>query len=397
MAKKKSSGGQYIVYTQDELAQARETDMIEFLQRHNGYSFVREGSDYRCKEHNSLCIRSDRKRWYWNSHQVGGNNVLDWLQTIERFDFKTACGIVISKGSYDSRNFNPAPKTVPRNEQQAVFKLPPATEEQYKRVYSYLAYVRNISHEVIMYCFKNKTLYQDDKFNCVFVGRDENGIAKYAERKSTSLYPYAIGKVEESLSDNVSRIYMKALMRVGRSEYDCTNAPNDTEFVDSKTQGIFRNSLKGHKFRGNISGCDFDYNFHIDAEIKSDKVYIFEAPIDVMAHCTLTNMKAQQAGVQNWESAFLHHNRLSLSGTTDRSLQPYLDRRPEINQIIVCTDNDAAGNKVAENIKAKYSAIGYEVKYIPSKRGKDYAEYLDIITEAQKNNAPEEKTYTFRR
>ncbi len=397
MTKKKSSGGQYIVYTPEELAQARDTDMIEFLGRHNGYSFVREGSDYRCKEHNSLCIRSDRKRWYWNSQQLGGNNVLDWLQTVERFDFKTACSIVISKGSYDSRNYNPAPKTV-SNKEKAVFSLPPAAEGQYKRAYSYLAYVRNISHEVITYCFQNKSLYQDNKYNCVFVGRDENGTAKFAERKSTSLYPYAIGKVDVSLSDNVSPIYMKALMRVGRSDYDYANITNDMEFIyDRETQDKFHNALKGHKFRGNISGCDFDYGFHIDAQTKSDKVFVFEAPIDVMAHCTLTNMKAQQAGMPDWNRAFLKHNRLSLSGTTDRSLKPYLDRHPEINQIIVCTDNDKAGRKAAENIKAKYSAMGYNVKYIPSKQGNDYAEYLDIIKEAQSDVFEHDKTYKFRR
>ena len=388
--RKKLYPQEFIRYTPEELTQARETDMIEFLEKQNGFSFKKEGSDYRCREHNSLCIRSDRKRWYWNSRGIGGNNAIDWLRSIENLDFQAACKVLISKASFEKNNFISAPK---KPEVKEPFMLPEAYKGQYVQAYSYLAYTRNISHDIIKFCFNKKILYQDKYRNCVFVGYDENNNAKFAERKSTSLYPYAIGKVDFFYSDSINHTDFKTLSNKSRSEFSSCDDRNINFICDTLSHKLFKKNFRGHKFRGNIASADFSYGFHIDASEPTDRVFIFEAPIDLLAHATLNNMKSCAAGNKDWQNAFLKHNRLSLSGTTDYSVGPYLERHPEIKSIIVCTDNDSAGRTAAENIKSKYSPKGYSVTYIPAKHGKDYSEYLDITIQSQNNQAQQSANY----
>jgi len=137
---------EFVRYTPNELEEARQTDMVYFLQRQNGYTFKSEGGTYRCNEHSSLVIDRDRKRWYWNSKNIGGNNVLDWLQSIESLDFQTACRVVITKESYYKNNFELADKTPPVEKKP--LQVPVPTKERYSAVYAYLTKTRGMPDSV---------------------------------------------------------------------------------------------------------------------------------------------------------------------------------------------------------------------------------------------------------
>lgn len=55
-----------------------------------------------------------------------------------------------------------------------------------KRVYAYLMKQRFIDRNVIDYFVQNKMIYEDKKYhNIVFVGYDENGVAKHAYKRGT--------------------------------------------------------------------------------------------------------------------------------------------------------------------------------------------------------------------
>jgi hypothetical protein len=77
----------YIKYTDEQKQQAREIDVIGFLETFEGFTFQKKGSGYKCVEHDSLYIRGDRMGWYWNSQQVGGSNavVLERLEVEHPF------------------------------------------------------------------------------------------------------------------------------------------------------------------------------------------------------------------------------------------------------------------------------------------------------------------------
>ncbi|MFR8295145.1 MAG: toprim domain-containing protein [Ruminococcus sp.] len=68
-------------------------------------------------------------------------------------------------------------------------------------------------------------------------------------------------------------------------------------------------------------------------------------------------------------------NRLSLSGTSDVALQSYLQRYPEIKNIVLCLDNDEAGRNGIAKINEKY-ADRYNITVHVPKLGKDYNETL---------------------
>jgi hypothetical protein len=106
------------------------------------------------------------------------------------------------------------------------------------------------------------------------------------------------------------------------------------------------------------------------------RLYVFEAPIDLLSHCTLTkiaeiNKYHDNADKDCWKK----QNRLSLSGTSDVALEGYLSRNKDITEIHCCLDNDEGGIKGAEHIKEKFSDR-YKVVIHRVKGCKDYNEVL---------------------
>ena len=96
-----------------------------------------------------------------------------------------------------------------------------------QRVYAYLMQQRFIARDIISYFARQNLLYEDAQYhNCIFVGLDDNGIPKHFHRRST----------------------------VG-------------------------------KFKQTITGSEAEYSFHYDGE--SEWLFVFEAPIDMLAFLTI--------------------------------------------------------------------------------------------------------------
>ena len=84
-----------IVYMDSKLIeQARNADMIAFLEKYNGYTFTIKNGSYRCKQHPSLAIKDDRLSFYWHSKGIGGHGVLDYLVKVENMAFRQAVEVV---------------------------------------------------------------------------------------------------------------------------------------------------------------------------------------------------------------------------------------------------------------------------------------------------------------
>lgn len=139
-------------------------------------------------------------------------------------------------------------------------------------------------------------------------------------------------------------------------------------FVGYDKNGIERfASLRGTKtqrpFKGDVSGSDKRYAFSIEGA--TDTLYAFESPIDLISYLTLL----KQSGMQ-----YLDHY-LSLSGISTAALEQYLTEHPEIQKLIVCTDNDTAGEDAFIQIYKTYCA-DYEIKRQTPKPYKDFNELL---------------------
>ena len=70
------SGKSFVMYSKEELEAARRTDMVTFLESHEGFSFKSSGGWYIGIEHDSLKINPDRYTWHWYSRDLYGKVLL---------------------------------------------------------------------------------------------------------------------------------------------------------------------------------------------------------------------------------------------------------------------------------------------------------------------------------
>ena len=215
-------------FTDTEMQIAKETDLPELL-THLGYQVRRIGRYHTTVEMDSLRIK-DRRKWFRYSQNTGG----DAITFLQQFCGKSFSEAVEYLLAFHGRARDSPAKAAPfvkRDEVQKPFTLPPRNTDD-RRVFAYL-HKRGIAPQVIRQFLNSGSLYEDAvHHNCVFVGRDQAGQARYAGLRGT---------------------------------YD----------------------RDGKGFRGDVSGSDKDIGFAIPCDPVSDQVRVFEAPIDLMSYYTL--------------------------------------------------------------------------------------------------------------
>ena len=219
---------------QKNIEAARQISVVQYLETYRPGELVRKTDrEYCTRSHDSLIITIGNGKFHWYSHDVGGNNAIDYLTKVEGMDFVSAVRLL--------NEMTPAPvsvqlaKTIPVNQSTPrKFELP-APDRNAEAAAAYLMH-RGISPKVLRYCVASGILYQTTRGNyrnCVFVGKDENGVPHSA----------------------------------------------------------FQRGCQG-SFRGDVAGSQKQYGFLIPAEIETcDTVEIYEAPIDAMSGATLRQYK----------------------------------------------------------------------------------------------------------
>ena len=316
-------------FTDEQIEAARNQNTVELIQRATGFTFKRGGSDYICNEHSSLRVFRDQRGWAWHSRDIYGGDAIDFLMKIEGYGYQDAVAYIV--GDAQSKMISSEYRCAnPIDNKPKVFKQPEKYDGQYLRVYGYLLKTRQIERSILDYCVKNELVYQDTNYNCVFAGYDSNGEMKYATKRGTS-----------------------------------------TE----------------HPFKGECLGSDKRFSFRLEGK-EGNTVYVFEAPIDVLSHATLTYMKAQQYNRPDYQKSWQRQTRISLGGLSDAALEQYLSEHKNVREICFCLDNDDAGRKAANKYSKKYSEKGYEtsVYRVPDGVGKDYNDYLCAYKKALNNS-----------
>ena len=219
---------------QKNIEAARQISVVQYLETYRPGELVRKTDrEYCTRSHDSLIITIGNGKFHWYSHDVGGNNAIDYLTKVEGMDFVSAVRLL--------NEMTPAPvsvqlaKTIPvKQSTPRKFELP-APDRNAEAAAAYLMQ-RGISPKVLRYCVGSGILYQTTRGNyrnCVFVGKDEHGVARCA----------------------------------------------------------FQRGCQG-TFRGDVSGSQKQYGFLISAEDpECDTVEIYEAPIDAMSGATLRQYK----------------------------------------------------------------------------------------------------------
>lgn len=214
--------GKFILFTDEQKYRANSVDLVDFLER-QGEQLIRSGRDMRLKSDPSITVRGNQ--WYDHSAEQGGLAVR-FVQEFYDLSYPEAMSRLLGNRECGA-DFKHAGKAPPQKRKP--FALPEANSDMH-RVFAYLLKRRFLDREILTYFAKAKMLYEDKKYhNAVFIGIDEDGVAKHAHKRST----YS----------------------------------------------------KGKSYRANVEGCDPRYSFHHIGT--DDTLYVFEAPIDMLSFITL--------------------------------------------------------------------------------------------------------------
>ena len=166
------------------------------------------------------------------------------------------------------------------------FELPPRND-RVSRVFSYLLLTRGIDKDVLYEFVQRKMIYESSDFhNAVFVGYDSNGKPRHAHKRGT-----------------------------------VTNNP----------------------YKGNAAGSQPEFSFHWHGT--SDKIYLFEAPIDMLSYISMHK--------ENWKE----HSYAASCSVSDRVLFQCLKDNPNIKNVFLCFDNDEAGQTANKRIADKLNSM----------------------------------------
>lgn len=157
---------------------------IEFLRRYRPGSLVKSSArgEYQLAEHDSFKINGESSVWHWKSRDIGGKSALKYLIYVEGVPFVEAVQLLCE----ESPMYIPVQHEAVERE-RPLFRLPnPALNND--RVTRYLL-GRGISLPTIRYCIERKILYESAEYhNCVFLGKDPQGVPKYAALRG--IYDY---------------------------------------------------------------------------------------------------------------------------------------------------------------------------------------------------------------
>lgn len=181
----------------------------------------------------------------------------------------------------------------------------PQKNDNMRRVYAYLLYRRGLDRNVINAFVQKQMIYESlPHHNAVFVGFDNKGVPRHAHKRSSG----------------------------SQSTY-----------------------------KGNADGSIPEYSFHWNGT--SNRIFLFEAPIDMLSYITMNP--------EGWQQ----NTYAASCSVADRVLFQCLKDNPNLNEVYLCFDSDNAGQTAAKRIADKLFTQGYKSEIlVPAK--KDWNEEL---------------------
>ena len=220
----------YVFLTDEQKERANSVDLVDFLQR-QGEKLIPSGRDKRLASDHSITVRGNR--WYDHAAEQG-SYAIDLVKRLYNLSFPDAVSLLLGgeQGVPYRQHNTKAP------EPKKPFMLPQAHTDM-RRVFAYLIKQRAICREVLSEFAREKLVFEDkEHHNAVFVGVDENGVARHAHKKSTAT---------------------------------------------------------GSGFRINVEGSDPAYSFHyLSKNSNPHTLFVFEAPIDLLSYISLHPENWQQ-------------------------------------------------------------------------------------------------------
>lgn len=161
-----------MTYTQEQIDRANQVNLEQFLHS-QGETLIKSGHEYRWKSHDSLTVKANK--WFRHSQSKGGYPI-DFVMEFYGKTFPEAVQMLLNEVPAGE------PATGPFSEE---FRLPPRYNGT-SVITEYLTANRKIPLELLNAFLSAGLIYESDKFhNVVFVGKDENGVSRYAHCRGT--------------------------------------------------------------------------------------------------------------------------------------------------------------------------------------------------------------------
>ena len=192
----------YIHFTDEQKAQARQTEIVSLLIS-QGETVKRSGSEYEWKD-GSQKVTVRGNLWYHQYERVGGD-AIDFVRRFYNKSYPEAMEYLL--GKCDGTLIT-APTIVKKKKR---FELPKPYRNM-DRVKNYLHYVRGIDEDIIEAFADENMIYESaDYHNAIFVGYDKNGIPLHANKRG-------IGKGSTFKGNAKSSMDEFAFHRIGKSK-----------------------------------------------------------------------------------------------------------------------------------------------------------------------------------
>ncbi len=302
-------------FTPEQIAKAKEIDLLTYLQYNDPDELLYDSrNSYKTRTHDSLKISNGM--WYWFSRQIGGKSALDYLIQVKEYSFTEAVSHLINQRGIEKTYI---PKKELTEKEKIDRLLLPKKAADNNKVISYLQ-GRGISKNIIDECIDKGFIYQEfPKNNVVFVGYDENNVARYAGVRGT----------------NSSRYMHDAY------------------------------------------GSDKAFSFKLKSIKENNTVHLFESAIDLLSYATFKELNNELWDEENLLSlAGIYGVGNDVSNIKiPKTISTFLKNNPNINTIIIHFDNDEAGRIATKAIQLSLSD-SYKIIDDPPKVGKDFNDFL---------------------
>ena len=292
--------GEFVYFTIEQKERANAVPIIDILRREHE-DVEKSGNEWRWKRHKSVTFRGNN--WYRHSQQTGGR-AIDFVQ--EFFDMRYPEAITYLLNGETGEVILAKEPQKEKVQEKKKLEIPKKNDNM-NRVYAYLMKKRYINRDIISYFAKQGTLYESkDHHNIVFAGVDKEGNIRHIHKKGT----YSEGK----------------------------------------------------SFRISETGSDATFGFGYAGE--GSRLYVFEAPIDLLSFLSLYP--------HNWKQ----NSYITLNGVSEHAMLGMLRQYENISEVILCLDHDAAGIEACGRLAEIVMCEGdYKVKRLQSKY-KDWNEDL---------------------
>lgn len=248
-----------------------------------------------------------RGNLWFHQYERQGGNAIDFVRRFYHMDYPQAVSFLL----------NGEAGTIPVSQQSSSPSPPkpftlPERSESMRRVYAYLLGKRGLDREVVRTFVGQNMIYESAQYhNAVFVGYDPYGIPRHANLR-----------------------------------------------------GIGSEST----FKGNADGSIPEYSFHRIG--KSERIYLFEAPIDMLSFISLHKPGWQQ------------HSYAAACCVSGRVLFQTIKDYSYISEIFLCMDNDEPGQKTNRRIAEQLFMQGIHAQILVPQH-KDWNEDLLYAKESE--------------